>query len=263
MDARPMVRVSALLEWQRCHRRYHLRQGTGVEGGSDATSKGQSFHNFVQQAIHEPQEKAAAIGECVGGEKWGTEWRRAAKHLPAILWEGHWVAEAPVHLAIEGVHVEGHVDLWRKTVEGILIIEFKTGNQTPGQYVSWNLQHRAYALAASEMWPGVPVFYAYIMPGKEMATLILFTPAQLRQTRLELEALVREWKADQETAPGLWTPTYSVLCGYCPLEELCRQVVQGAWQVGDGMLQLEELARQLPSPGLSQSAPEGDRHVSG
>lgn len=253
------VRISQLLDWQRCHRRHHLRRLIGEGPGSEATAKGQSFHAFVQAATLRPQAEAAALGQDMGGERWGTEWRRASRHLPAWLWEGAWASEVEMELPalIHGVRLQGHIDLMQVRADSVLMVEIKTGGQAPTNYLAFNLQHRFYALTLAFTY-SKPIFYTYLMPGHEASLPCYFTPAQQQQTKWEVEGLVAAWLADEDTHPGLWLPTYSALCrwkgGQCDFADACEMTAMEGLPILEAYDMIRKQQQQPPVTADSPTA---------
>ena len=226
------------------HLRYNERLRLSDDKPSQALASGRAVHTAVQDILSENVEPSMYVSDdtMVGYHLWealggndGTEERaalvkkflpgvkRALSKVPDWVWEGEWHSESPVGWG----PFYGYTDLWRLVDDGyqqrIEIVDIKTTDHPPLDYVLWTPQLRLYAYMLSGMHGHkYPVVYKYLCvptsPSKGVIDGSWHAFTSMTQRDIEFQAAV--WIAEIES--GTQTPRESRGCSFCDYRYICQ-----------------------------------------
>ena len=157
---------------------------------------------------------------------------RAVEKVPTWIWESEWNSETPIEAqVVSGVDMHGRPDLWRVVEDDLVsmvdIVDIKTTESDPHDYILWNPQLRLYALMLKRMYPDHVIQYRYVCvptttkKARESAPY-LFTNAAFTRTANYVKDTVRKLEA-----PGLTIAREGRHCNFCSYEKLCKTWVTG------------------------------------
>ena len=158
--------------------------------------------------------------------------QRALSHIPDWVWEAKWHVEEGVSISLgQGNELGGRPDLWRVVEDElqpyVQILDIKTTDHDPLDYVLWSPQLRMYAMMLSATYPELPIEYQYLCvptstkPAKISAPRI-FTRRALALTSQQVYGTIR--KVEQSDA----SPREGRHCAYCDYNIICRARITGA-----------------------------------
>ena len=164
--------------------------------------------------------------------------KRAVSRLPDWFWQGTWLVEHDVYGVFEnddlGIRVEGRADMVRlvdEPVPTVELIDVKTTDTDPMEYVLWSPQLRIYAACLQQMYPDRLVVYRYVCvptgvsavakPGAEF----VFTNVAEARAREEILRYAMKLQHDG-------TPRYARRCAWCSYAPICTAIVTGADPAG-------------------------------
>ena len=158
---------------------------------------------------------------------------RALQRLPDWLWEAEWYSEEPVEATFSDaeldVVVRGRPDLFRFYVaDGVptcSIVEIKTTDAAPAEYLLWVPQVRIYAAMLQQKCPDHLIAYQYVcVPTAQTADVhlaaeIVFTTAAAEETRQDILRWARRLASTD--------PRYARRCSWCEYAPLCMARIAG------------------------------------
>jgi len=161
---------------------------------------------------------------------------RALTRVPDWLVAGNWHVEFDVQGVVEDdeIQVELHgradqvlfIDDPVEDLHTIRLVDVKTTDHNPMEYVLWTPQLRMYALCLSQMYPDRLVSYQYVCvpTGKtsvgKTGPEVIFTPDMLAATYQEVLTYARTLDAPVK-------PRYARRCQWCTYKELCMTRIMG------------------------------------
>ena len=166
--------------------------------------------------------------------KFGPGVRRAVTRIPDWMWGGEWYVEKEVTGTFQddeiGVTVKGRLDQMKFTEEEgvptIELIDVKTTDTDPLEYVLWTPQLRIYAACLAQMYPERLICYRYVCvpttpSGKaKVGAEIVFTAAANANTTREILAMARKLGAGD-------APRYARRCQWCAYQKICSTIITG------------------------------------
>ena len=162
---------------------------------------------------------------------------RAVGKVPEWVWEEKsWHVEEPISGHLGGVDVHGIPDLWRVVEEeefGYEIIELldvKTTENNPMDYVLWTPQLRVYASMLSDLHDKTVVYRVLTLPtsaGKPSALSpqLVLTHIALARVEGQVCNVVGDMARSQEA--DAITPREGRHCNYCDFNDICKTRVMG------------------------------------
>jgi RecB family exonuclease len=234
----------------RCPRRYAIERRLKLpEPPSSHMTSGSLIHRALELAerkvvgtgkIHgDPEEAIAVLREGWDSGAFGTPalnraWLKRAEKVVRGLYD-RWPdtsqppveLEKEVELEIDGITWYGVVDRLEQSVEGLRVVDYKTGTSVPTvEDGEVSVQLGFYALALNALYPDTSVVAAELwFPAKESKGL---TVRKLKMNRLdEVEETIKELTAS--VASESWEPRVSSGCNRCGIKSSCP-----AWPEGRG-----------------------------
>lgn len=161
---------------------------------------------------------------------------RAVSKVPDWVWDGGWHVEEKLEQRFWDDVVVGKPDLFRVTEDEVRIVEFKTTETDPLEFLLWNSQHRYYAVLLDTAYPGRVVSFQYVtLPTTTkkagVSALWTFSRKQLVAADLEIRGMLSLMATEDIV------PSYGRSCSFCDFVEVCQTIVTG----GDSAAVLKEL----------------------
>ena len=177
---------SQLETWNECplkhHYRYVNRLRLSDEKVSQNLASGRAVHDSIaagfklytppSSVVDSAEEQAvhliAALGMDSGSvKKYAPGVKRALGKVPDWVWNAPgWHVEEEVEADMGDFILAGRPDLWRVVVDEvqdyIQIVDIKTTDHNPLDYILWSPQVRVYALILTNLYPDYPIVYKYI-----------------------------------------------------------------------------------------------------
>jgi hypothetical protein len=252
------------------HYRYDLRLSLQEPKANPTMSSGTAVHYAVEHftlnygGILPTDDDLEALGrECLLDE-FCNDWDgpdksvkkflpgvlRALKRVPEWVWLGDWVSERHVEATFYppehdcasgdecltcGVTLHGYPDIFRlrddEGVPTVEIVDVKTTETDPLQYLLWTPQLRMYAAVLKQMHPNRIIIYRYLCvptgigkPTPEPTTFI-YTEDAHAETIKEILAYASTWGEPPR-------PRYSRRCSWCQYKSICMSRMTGANEEG-------------------------------
>ena len=163
---------------------------------------------------------------------------RALQRLPDWLWTAEWYSEEPLEATFSDgdldVVVRGRPDLFRFHETGGIptcsIVEIKTTDAAPSEYLLWVPQIRIYAAMLQQKCPDYLIAYQYVcVPTAKTADVhlaaeMVFTAEAVERTRQDILLWARRLTSTD--------PRYSRRCTWCEYAPLCMARIAGADENG-------------------------------
>jgi predicted RecB family nuclease len=250
---------SALMLADDCRLAHHFSYDRGLQLASKKRSptlaSGTAVHYAVEQTCQNfPQQKPRpddleALGyECLcaefaededGGDsnvkKFLPGVKRALARIPEWVWSEFWLTEREETVTLtrgdDVLEIHGRPDMYRVVNDGetpyIEIVDVKTTDKDPLQYMLFSPQLRMYALMLRQRFPEHLIQYRYVCvptkPGNAVSphsAPFIFTARMLAQTVDEC------WQyAEKLIAPI--TARTSIRCDWCDFKNICIQRLMG------------------------------------
>lgn len=266
--SRSHVSVTELLDLQRCRRLWYYQHHRRLEplGRPHLLASGSAVHAVVGWAANllaegysrgEIEGWGAEVSEIVLREQFELDEyadekvakflpgvKRAVAKLPDWFWED-WKWQSEVDLATEVVskqgkvvEVRGRADLVGTRHAGgeIMLVEVKTTDHDPLDYLLWNPQHRFYATMLQMEQSDELVLFKYLcLPTSQGAKAVdrmswPFSVEQNIAAYLDLARLVSDWVEFGERGGverAQQSPSYSLSCKFCPCAPICTEILTG------------------------------------
>ena len=163
---------------------------------------------------------------------------RAYSKIPPYLLELDWHVEETLEVEFEGFTLKGRPDLWCElpTVYGpnaIYIVDIKTTENDPLEYVLWSPQLRVYAMMLQKMYPDRPILYTYLCcpTTVKQAPVVqhLFDETAQQRTMAYVVDMVSRIEARDASAPH---PREGKHCKFCDYAQMCKVRVTGGDEWG-------------------------------
>ena len=256
--------VTALIDFHDCPRKWAFRHSLRLEPARRPhnLASGTAVHAAIGETLKriaggQPADKAIAhmhdtlaelllFREFAGDDK-ATE--RVAKYLPGVqralkqcpewLWGSAWHVEEDLSLPVatvgSGLVLTGRPDLYRTLLseEGDLVVELveiKTTDNPPLDYLLWNPQHRYYAVMLQALYPTALVRFRYLcLPtqGKAKDHIPWALTDKLYETTVR-ELTHRCCLLLQSMGRmALEQPNYGSRCKWCDFAPLCQTQLTG------------------------------------
>lgn len=251
------IRVSELLSWKHCHRQHHFQYVEQLEQLDRPINfaSGTAVHKTIEAIVRKEVTLAASNGyaenylreEFVGRDnvevlvkKYLPGVINAISKAPNLINEGEWHVEERIERDCGDVVITGHPDMYRIHDNTVDLVEIKTTDNHPLDYLLFNPQHRYYGVMLSEMYPDCVVQFTYVcLPTQGKASQLhspwVFTTAQIDAARREMVETIEEIGRDSK-------PNYTKGCSYCEYNEICMSMITGS--SGEGV-KMEKFARRV------------------
>lgn len=151
----------------------------------------------------------------------------ALSKVPEWVWGSTWHSEERLTLDVHGTELRGRPDLFSVSDDVLDIVEFKTTDNDPLDYLLFNPQTRYYAVMLNQVYPGRVIRLRYVcLPtqGKKVIDHMpwVLTSRVLNAAKVELE------RAIQEIGQLVVRPNYGFWCKFCEFNGVCMAVLTGA-----------------------------------
>lgn len=244
--------VTEILDWIRCRQLWQYRHVEGLEPIDRDTNmvSGWVVHRVIQDILgaHADKELLASLRDQFADQhlhdqfgededkirRYGPGVVRALSKVPNWVWTTKWHVEERLTMVVNGdTEVVGRPDLF-SVDETVDIVEFKTTETEPLEFLLWNPQHQYYGLMLSEKYPDKVVRFRYVcLPtSTKKYTEVLpwvFTKKQMDWARAELELVV------SEVGRLAVARSRSRSCSFCDFDKVCTTALTGG-QIG-GMIE--------------------------
>lgn len=251
------IRVSELLSWKHCHRQHHFQYVENLEQLERPINfaSGTAVHKTIEAVVRKETTLAASKGHAENYLREEFAGRDnieglIKKYLPGVI---NAVSKAPKFINEEGWHVEerleydagdyivvGHPDMYRVHNNTVDLVELKTTDSGPLDYLLFNPQHRYYGVMLRDKYPGHLVQFTYVcLPTQGKSSTIyspwVFTLRAIDQAENEMLQVLGEIGKDSN-------PNYTKGCSYCDYNEICMSLITGS--SGEGVKN-EKFARRV------------------
>ena len=205
------------------------------EGGK-ATPPGQSDVEALARECLEDEFKSDDDGGAANLKKFLPGVIRAVKRIPEWVWQAEWHVEEEVvgHFPVDDLEVvlKCRPDIFRlftdqEGVEVLEIVDFKTTDYNPLDFMLWSPQIRMYAATLKQHYPTRLIQYRYLClpttPSDKSAPWsppFIFTAATHDKTVKDILRLARKLRLAPE-------PRYSRRCSFCDFQGVCTTSVTG------------------------------------
>ena len=247
------VSVTEILAWRHCRQLwdYRYRRRLKSQDVPPQLASGTSVHSTIQAVLggSVKREDMGAWAESSFREqvlqrtdldadvkKYLPGVQRALSKVPEWVWEGQWhVEEKLTHIFPVGVakqsedllEVVGVPDLYSYNDGLLTIVEFKTTDTDPLEFLLWNPQHRYYAALLSYVYPGAVTVFRYVcLPTGKSVDMVDHMPYTLTKAALR-QAEEEMLRGAVEVGEGDTVPNYSRACSFCEYKDIDTIRVQG------------------------------------
>ena len=256
------VSVTELIDFQDCHRKWALRHqmrlqpkkrppnlasGTVVHEAIGLTLASKEYLGVGHVPYMLPEKlllqefKTDEDSGLANSKKYLPGVKHALEQCPDWLWESVWHVESPLSMPVpvpglsEELTLVGRPDLYREltTSEGdpvIELVEIKTTNNDPLDYLLWNAQHRYYATMLQRGNPAALVRFRYLcLPTQGKAKDHSPWVLTHRMYERTVEVLTRRciaWSGANKEA-ALNEPNEANRCKWCDFNPICSTEIIG------------------------------------
>ncbi|MBI4127836.1 MAG: PD-(D/E)XK nuclease family protein, partial [Parcubacteria group bacterium] len=237
------VTVTELLDWVRCRQLWKYRHEMRLEPLEKDTNmvSGSVVHSTIQEILSGNVDRKFLelfvhnklcdefVEDMDKVRKFEPGVLRALRQVPNWVWDTKgWHVEERITMVVDGVEVVGRPDLFLVNEEEgtVDIVEFKTTETEPLDFLLWNPQHQYYALMlGTQKYPSFVMRFRYVcLPTqgkyKEMMPWI-FTIKQARMALNELMLLVGEMGRQGVVR------NRSRSCSFCDFDKVCATYLTG------------------------------------
>lgn len=258
------VSVTELIDFGDCHRKWALRHsrrlqpknrppnlasGTVVHGtigeALAQTGRGPWLDEVAEERLLEEFKHSENQAELV--KKYLAGVQRALAKCPSWVFEHRdWRIEDRLTMlvptaasVIDGltgaglgaVELVGRPDLYRRTDDGFELVEIKTTENDPLDYLLWNPQHRYYCAMLQAAHPQALITFRYLcLPTqgklKEHSPWV-FTGRAYQNTMVDLQHRCRDWAAAIGQQNAINEPNEGWRCKSCDFSAVCAVYITG------------------------------------
>lgn len=259
------VSVTELIDWQDCHRKWAFRHdrrlepierpanlATGtvvhetigamlkmIDSGTSsdaAMAHGITFlaKRSLQREFYASDDAEAKVAKYLPGVQ------RALEKCPPWLLTPGWSIEDTLGISIRlmkggglaSIELVGRPDLYRLSDDGSVVdlVEVKTTDNDPLDYLLWNPQHRYYAAMLQVKYPKAVVRFRYLcLPTQgrfKDHTPWLLTAQALANSMAVLQARCWSW-ASSSPWTAMLEPNEAARCKWCDFKDVCASDITG------------------------------------
>lgn len=231
-----MPSVTEILAWNQCHYLHHLRYVRRLEQleRPERLAIGSAVHDTFAdvltgkvslgqyEGVAEAHYRSYLVGLSNIEELVNRNLSRITGALKRVPWAtlgNGWKSETRLTVTLDTLAITGKPDLYRVTPDVIDIVEVKTTDHDPLDYILFNPQHRYYGVLLDELYPGRVVQFVYLCLSDRTCKThdpLLLSRGVLDNSRSTLVDLVGKVGTDATPNEGWW-------CNNCEMKEICEQ----------------------------------------
>jgi hypothetical protein len=264
------VSPSELATWNDCQRKWHFRYDQRIEPINQSRpaplASGIAVHYVVETICRDfPMEiptqediKLRAY-DCLS-EEFANNYepeKQVTKFLPGVLrainkipnwvWLSSWFVERDISATFDKVELHGRPDMYRLVdglstgfeVDRVEIIDVKTTQTEPLDFLLWSPQLRYYAAVLQKEYPDRVISYKYLcLPTQgtgdpPFSPAWFFTPAMYKATCQEIARMaqmIKHSNTNMDVYKSLVArmPRYTRACSFCDYNLICKNIITGA-----------------------------------
>lgn len=246
LEAPAYLSPSSIATFQQCPLKYKFSRIDGLtEPPTEATLRGNFVHSVLEELYALPSEqRTMSTAKNLAKVLWESEYEervspyvRGAEAQKMFRWSSWWCIEnlftmedpqeleldgieTEVNGDIDGVAIRGFIDRWRRTDDGIIIGDYKTG-KTPApryrddKYFQLMLYACALELKLEEHVKEIELLFV-----KDSVRLSKSVTDGDRQNVRDTVASVRT-QIDERCETGIFEPIKHKLCDWCSYKSIC------------------------------------------
>jgi CRISPR/Cas system-associated exonuclease Cas4 (RecB family) len=253
------VSPSELATWNDCQRKWHFRYDQRIEpidlSKPAPLASGVAVHSVVEticrdfpNQIPEPGDIKLRAQDSLE-EQFANNYepeKQVTKYLPGVIrainkipnwvWESHWFVERDISATFGDVELHGRPDMYRLVdgldtgyeVDRVEIIDVKTTQTEPLDFLLWSPQLRYYAAVLQQEYRDRVISYKYLcLPTQGTGApphspAWIFTPAMFKATSEEIAGMSARFNR------SLMEPRYTRACSFCDYNLICKGIITGA-----------------------------------
>lgn len=246
LQAPAYLSPSSISTFQQCPLKYKYSRIDGlVEPPTEATLRGNYVHSVFEDLYALPaEERTLDAARQLAREWWEKDYAdrtapyiRNDKDRRMFRWTSWWCIEnlflmedpqkinfdgleTELNNDIDGVAIKGFIDRWRKTEDGIIIGDYKTGKAPSPRFQAdkyFQLFLYAFVLEKQIKEPVSEVELLFVKDSVRLAKKVDDSDReQVRQTVVEVRKQI-----DDRCASGVFEPIKHRLCDWCSFKQIC------------------------------------------
>lgn len=246
LEPPPYLSPSSIATFQQCPLKYKYSRIDGMqEPPTEATLRGNFVHSILEALYMLPQdERTIDRARELAKEWWEIEYHqrvspyvRGEEAQRMFRWTSWWCVENlfkmenPLELNFEGVETElnddidgvqikGFIDRWRKTPDGIIVGDYKTGKSPSPRFAEdkyFQLMLYAYVLEKQLGEKVKEIELLFIKDEKRLAKAVTDDDREnVRATVVDVRKNI-----EQRCASGEFEPIKHRLCDWCSFKSIC------------------------------------------
>ena len=261
------VSPSELATWNDCQRKWHFRYDQRIEPIDQSRpaplASGVAVHYVVETICRDfpmevPTQEDIKLRarDCLTEEFANNNdpEKQVAKFLPGVLrainkipewvWKSDWFVERDISATFGRVEIHGRPDMFRlvdgyDAVPQVQIIDVKTTQTEPLEFLLWSPQLRYYAAILQQTYPNRVISYQYLcLPTQgtgdaPYSPLWPFTQAMHQATKMEIAGMAKMVETSNKNTDVYKSmvkrmPRYTRACSFCDYNPICKNIITGA-----------------------------------